>query len=497
MPLRRDGREDPLAEYRAKRDPARTAEPVPAAGRALPAGNDDTFVVQEHHTPRGRTGERVHWDLRLERDGVLKSWAVPKGPPTRKGPIRLAVPTEDHPLEYASFSGSITAGEYGGGEVTIWDAGRYATEKWDERHIIVTFDGQRLAGRYALFPLNDGAWNIRKLDDAQPARPVEEAAPPPAPMLASPGELPPAAEDAAWGYEFKWDGVRALARVAADGGVELFSRKSTEITVRYPEVARLPAALAGHAALVDGEIVAMDDQGRPDFGALQNRMHRTGPEVPKLAAAAPVTYLVFDLLAWDGEDLTAHPYAERRERLDGLGLSGHRWAVTPWFRGGDGVGADVLAASRDNHLEGVVAKKLDSPYRPGVRGAEWRKVKHFRTQSVVVGGWRPGQGRRAGTLGSLLFGVNDDEGRLVYAGHVGTGFTDAMLRELREAMTARPDPPFADKLPREVTRDAHWVEPTLVGEVAYAHWTAEGRLRHPSWRGLRDDLDPDDVVEEW
>jgi len=165
-------REDPLAEYRAKRDPARTAEPVPAAGSALPVGNDDTFVVQEHHTPRGRTGERVHWDLRLERDGVLKSWAVPKGPPTEQGPNRLAVPTEDHPLEYASFAGEIAAGEYGGGSVTIWDAGRYATEKWDERHIIVTFAGRRLAGRYALFPVDEKAWNIRKLDATPPpARP--------------------------------------------------------------------------------------------------------------------------------------------------------------------------------------------------------------------------------------------------------------------------------------------------------------------------------------
>ena len=483
---------DPLAEYRAKRDPRRTAEPVPAEDAPLPTGGDDTFVVQEHHTPRGRTGERVHWDLRLERDGVLKSWAVPKGPPTRRGPNRLAVPTEDHPLEYASFSGTIAAGEYGGGSVTIWDAGRYETEKWDERHIIVSFDGRRLAGRYVLFPLSDGTWNLRKLDDAQPAHPLGDV-PAPEPMLASPGGLPPAAEDDDWGYEFKWDGVRALARVT-DGRVQLFSRRSTDITVRYPEVTRAPAALAGHSGLVDGEIVALDDQGRPDFGALQNRMHRTGPEVPKLAAAVPVTYLVFDLLAWDGDDLTGRPYAERRERLDQLGLSGHRWAVTPWFRGG---GADVVAASRDNHLEGVVAKRLDSPYRPGVRSAEWRKVKHFRTQSVVIGGWRPGQGRRAGTLGSLLFGVNDDEGRLVYAGHVGTGFTEAMLRELREAMTPRADSPFADRLPREVTRDAQWVEPTLVGEVAYAHWTAEGRLRHPSWRGLRDDLDPDDVVEEW
>jgi bifunctional non-homologous end joining protein LigD len=483
-------RGDPLADYRAKRDPARTAEPVPAAGRPLPAGGDDTFVVQEHHTPRGRAGERVHWDLRLERDGVLKSWAVPKGPPTSPGTNRLAVPTEDHPLEYASFSGTIAAGEYGGGHVTIWDAGRYTTEKWDERHIIVAFEGRRLAGRYALFPLDDGPWNIRKLDSTPAPADVEARVP--LPMLATPGELPPPEEDDRWGYEFKWDGVRAVAAVRG-GTLGLTSRKGTDITVRYPEVARLPEGLAGHDAVVDGEIVAMDEQGRPDFGALQNRMHRTGPEVVRMAAAKPVTFLVFDLLSLDGEDLLARPYAERRERLDALGPSGHRWVLTPWFRGG---GERVQAASLENELEGVVAKRLDAPYQPGIRGPDWRKIKNFRSQAVVVGGWRPGQGRRAGGIGSLLFGVPDDEGRLVYAGHVGTGFTDADLEDLQRMLTPRKTCPFDGDLPREVTRDAHWVEPDLVGEVAYAVWTAEGRLRHPAWRGVRDDLEPDDVVIE-
>ena len=490
MPAASRGRRgDPLAEYRAKRNPRKTAEPVPEAGSPLPAGNDDTFVVQEHHTPRGRTGERVHWDLRLERDGVLKSWAVPKGPPLAQGSNRLAVPTEDHPLEYASFSGTIAAGEYGGGHVTIWDAGRYATEKWDERHIIVTFDGRRLSGRYALFPLNDGAWNIRKLD-ATPSPSVEEEVSAPLPMLATAGQLPE--DDAGWGYEFKWDGVRAVAAVR-NGALTLFSRKGTEITVRYPEVARLPAALAGHDAIVDGEIVAMDDRGRPDFGALQNRMHRTGPEVPRMAAAKPVTYLVFDLLEWDGEDLLDRPYAERRRRLDELGIGGHRWVATPWFEGG---GSDVLAASEENGLEGVVAKRLAAPYRPGLRSPDWRKIKTFRTQAVVVGGWRPGQGRREGTIGSLLVGVPDDEGRLVYVGHVGTGFSDSDLRDLQRMLTPRSTPAFEGALPREVTRDARWVEPDLVGEVAYAVWTADNRLRHPAWRGVRDDLEPDDVVVE-
>nr|WP_204332045.1 non-homologous end-joining DNA ligase [Geodermatophilus sabuli] len=453
----------------------------------MPRGDGDTFVVQEHHTPRGRTGERVHWDLRLERDGVLKSWAVPKGPPTTTGPSRLAVPTEDHPLEYAAFEGTIAAGEYGGGRVRIWDAGRYATEKWVDDHVTVAFDGRRLRGRYVLFRLADGTWNVRKLD---PGPAAVEA---PAPMLAATGELPAAAQDGQWGYEFKWDGVRAVA-VVQDGALTLWARSGTDITVRYPELARLPAQLAGHDAVLDGEVVAMDEHGRPDFGALQGRMHRTGPEVHRMAAAAPVTYLVFDLLGWDGESLLDLPYARRRERLDALALGGHRWASTPWFRGG---GAAVLAASRENGLEGVVAKRLDSAYRPGVRGPDWRKVKNVRTQAVVVGGWRPGQGRRAGGVGSLLVGLHDDEGRFVYAGHVGTGFTAQALRDLEPLFTPRRTTPFTGTLPREVTRDAHWVEPELVGEVAFAVWTTDGRMRHPSWRGLRDDLAPEDVVEEW
>ncbi len=326
-------------------------------------------------------------------------------------------------------------------------------------------------------------------------RPAALPEPPvPGPMLAVAGELPPASQDAAWGYEFKWDGVRALAAVH-DGRVELWARSGIPVTDRYPELVRPPETLRGADVVVDGEVVALDRLGRPDFGLLQNRMHRTGgAEVARLAAAAPVTFLVFDVLTVGGASLLDLPYGERRERLDGLGAQGQRWVTTPWFRGG---GAGVHAASRDNGLEGVVAKRLDSAYRPGVRAPEWRKVKHLRMQSVVVGGWRPGRGRRAGGVGSLLVGVHDDDGRLVYAGHVGTGFTDAALREIGGLLTARRTPPFADALPREVARDARWAEPGLVGEVAFAAWTADGRMRHPAWRGLREDLDVDDVVVEW
>ena len=481
---------DPLATHRARRDPTRTAEPVPPAGQ--PQDEDDTFVVHEHRTPRGRTGERVHWDLRLERDGVLRSWAVPEGPPLEPGVNRLAVPTEDHPPEHAASSGTIATGEHGGGVPTIWDAGRYATEKWADDHVTVAFAGQRLTGRYVLSRLPGGTWNLRRLD---PDPVVEEAVagvpedlPP---MLAALGELPPA-DDPRWAYEFKWDGVRALAHVRS-GRLRLRARSGNDVTATYPELQALPAALAGRDAVLDGEVVALDAAGRPDFGLLQGRMHRTGPEVARLAAAAPVSYLVFDLLALDGESLLALPYTERRERLDALGVASDRWVTTPWFRG---TGDQVQAASAEFGLEGVVAKRLDSVYRPGGRGPDWRKVKNLRTQSVVVGGWRPGAGRRAGGIGSLLLGVHDGTGRLVFAGHVGTGFTATALADLAPLLTARATSPFADALPREVTRDAHWVRPTLVGEVTFGEWTREGRLRHPSWRGLRDDLDPDDVVVE-
>ncbi|MCZ2814042.1 non-homologous end-joining DNA ligase [Modestobacter sp. VKM Ac-2979] len=315
------------------------------------------------------------------------------------------------------------------------------------------------------------------------------------PMLAAVGDLP-ADGDLRWGYEFKWDGVRALAHVRS-GRLRLRARSGNDVTARYPELGPLPAALAGRGAVVDGEVVALDARGRPDFGLLQGRMHRTGPEMARLAAAAPVSYLVFDLLALDGESLLGLPYTARRDRLDALGLGSDRWVTTPWFRGdAAGVGQQVQGASRENGLEGVVAKRLDSVYRPGGRGPDWRKVKNFRTQSVVVGGWRPGAGRRAGGIGSLLLGVHDEDGRLAFAGHVGTGFTARALADLEPLLTPRATAPFADALPREVTRDAHWVEPTLVGEVVFTEWTREGRLRHPSWRGLRADQAPADVAVE-
>jgi bifunctional non-homologous end joining protein LigD len=280
----------------------------------------------------------------------------------------------------------------------------------------------------------------------------------------------------------------------------LSSRKGTDITVRYPELARLPEVLTHHDAVLDGEVVAMDEQGRPSFGALQSRMHVTNAaQVRRLAEMTPVTYLVFDVLYLDGRSLLDLPYVDRREILESLELAGPSWQTPPHFPGGgkNSVGTAVFAASREQGLEGVIAKRLDSRYLPGTRSDCWLKVKNLRTQEVVIGGWKPGEGRRKGAIGSLLLGVPGEDG-LDYVGHVGTGFTDKMLRELEADLEPlrRDDSPFATTVPREHARDAQWVEPQIVGEVVFGEWTRDGRLRHPAWRGLRPDKSVAEVTRE-
>jgi bifunctional non-homologous end joining protein LigD len=312
-------------------------------------------------------------------------------------------------------------------------------------------------------------------------------------MLALLGELPPAQDDAAWAYEMKWDGVRALVYVEA-GAVRLVSRNGIDMTRSYPEFADLGGQLAKRQALLDGEIVALDDAGRPSFSKLQRRMHVYGKgAAAQLVTTDPAVLLIFDLLQLDGELLLAKPYIERRERLESLGLEGAAWHVPPAFHGG---GADAVRASQDQRLEGVVAKRLMSTYAPGKRTGDWVKIKNVRAQEVVVGGWKPGAGSRAGRVGSLLLGLPDGD-TLRYIGKVGTGFTGGALDEMGRLFAARrrTTSPFA-AVPRLDARDAHWIRPDLVGEVAFAEWTVDGRLRHPSWRGWRDDKRPDQVVLE-
>lgn len=313
------------------------------------------------------------------------------------------------------------------------------------------------------------------------------------PMLATSGTLP--SGDTGWAFEMKWDGLRALALISG-GKVRLTSRTGRDITLVYPELAGLAAAADAQQAVLDGEIVAFGDGAWPDFEALQQRMNiSTAAQASTLAASVPVSFLAFDLLWLDGRPLLDEPYVRRRELLDGLGLDGGSWQVPPAFIGESG--ADIQAVSRQQRLEGVMAKRLQSRYDPGRRTTSWRKIKNVRRQEVVIGGWKPGEGGRAGWIGSLLVGVYE-HGELVYSGHVGTGFTQQTLQMLgqRLAPLRRDDPPFAGTIPPGDARFAQWVDPELVAEVAFADWTKSGRLRAPSYKGLRNDKDATEVVRE-
>ncbi len=310
------------------------------------------------------------------------------------------------------------------------------------------------------------------------------------PMLATAAPLPK--DDDAWAFEVKWDGVRAL--VAVDGGrLTVCSRNGNDVTGSYPELLGLTEQLGARQVLLDGEIVAVDGQGRADFGRLQSRMH-VGRPTTALLLSTPVRLLAFDLLHLDGASLLASGYDQRRAALAELGLDGGHWQVPECFHGN---GQAVSDATRAQGLEGIVAKRRDSRYLPGRRSECWLKVKHVRRTSAVIAGWKPGEGGRAGRIGSLLLGVQTAQG-LTYAGHVGTGFSATGLAELGRRLAAlrRDESPFATAVPREHVRFAQWVDPVLVCDVDYAEWTRDGRLRHPSFKGLREDVPAEEVTRE-
>jgi bifunctional non-homologous end joining protein LigD len=461
-----------LASYKKKRDFEKTAEP--AGGKRGRRSKLPRFVVQEHHA------RRLHWDLRLEHDGVLASWAIPNGIPQDPKENRKAVHTEDHPIEYIDFEGEIPKGEYGAGTMKVWDTGTYEAEKFRDDEVIVTFHGERLTGRYVLFRAgkDERDWMIHRMDP--PVDPDREPMPEHlVPMLAGAGKLP--ADEERWSFEIKWDGVRALV-YSQPGRFRIEGRRLTDMTDRYPELRPLNRQLGSRDAVLDGEIVAFDENGRPSFERLQSRMHLTGESrVKRRAKEIPVVLAIFDLLYLDDRSLMALPYEERRAKLEELGLEGPNWR-TPAAHPGEG--SALKDASEQQGLEGIVAKRLGSPYEPGRRSPHWIKVKNKRRQELVIGGWLPGEGKRENTIGALLVGLHEPDGRFRYAGRVGSGFTDRALRELEELLAPlrRRGSPFEGE-PRP-PRGAAFVEPELACEVEYTEWTSEGLLRHPVYKGL-------------
>ncbi len=312
-------------------------------------------------------------------------------------------------------------------------------------------------------------------------------------MLATAGTLP--TDDSGWAYEMKWDGLRALGFIAG-GKVRFASRTTRDITHVYPELAGLATASGVRQAVLDGEIVAFGGGEWPDFEVLQQRMNiASAAQAKQLATEVPVSFLAFDLLWLNGRSLLDLPYSRRRAQLEGLDLNAVNWQVPPSFTGE--AGADIQSVSREHDLEGVMAKRVQSRYEPGRRSTAWRKIKNVNRQEVVIGGWKPGEGGRAGWIGSLLVGVYEGD-QLVYAGHVGTGFSQQVLRMLGDRLEPlhRTASPFGTSVPPEDARFARWVEPALVADVAFAGWTKSGRLRAPAYKGLRSDKDPSEVIRE-
>ncbi len=504
-----------LRAYRRKRRFDRT--PEPEGGQAASSGRL-RFVVQEHHA---RT---VHWDFRLEMEGVLRSWAVPKGPSLDPAVRRLAVLVEDHPLEYGDFEGVIPPGNYGAGTVMLWDQGTYdclegdPAEAFRKGKLTVVLHGHKLRGEFHLVRTKGGGgrhWLLFKGKDAhavtgydpsgtrsvRTGRTVEEVrrgdprgqdpgGPDPFPEPFPP-MLAQAAQEAFdhpdWFFEPKWDGLRALAFVR-EGRVTLRNRAGRSVEDRYPELVEALSQLP--PCVLDGEVIAPDESGRPDFARLQERMHLTEPsQVRRAAERIPVRYVVFDVLYWSGKDLRSRPFEERRRVLEGLPLT------SPLIRGEAirEAGRALFEAVRALGLEGVVAKRADSPYLAGVRSDRWRKVKARHTEEAVVVGFTPGRGHRAATFGALVLAQRDAFGRLVHAGQVGGGFRDAQvraLRELLEPLRVR-DCPLAGEA--KVPRGVRWVRPEVVVEVAHAGRTPEGKLRFPVFVRVREDRTPEDV----
>jgi bifunctional non-homologous end joining protein LigD len=519
-----------LEQYRKKRNAKVTPEPDVAPSRKgrESDGGSLTFVVQRH------AASRLHYDFRLECDGVLKSWAVPKGPSIDPSVRRMAVMVEDHPLSYATFEGQIPKGQYGGGEVIVWDEGTYIpdeepppkTKKEAERlvregleHGKLTFvlKGVKLKGAWTLVRTKeDDQWLlIKKSDDhASTERDILaneksvrsglttddiEAGKRPSPkratsarrrwqeiitpMLATEVKAPFNSKE--WAFELKLDGIRAIATVD-NGSVVLRSRNGKEITDQFPEVVAGLAALPLTRFAIDGELVIMDGEGRPSFQALMDRFHlENGRTIRERAAAAPTVFYAFDLLYHEDKDLRLLPYRERRRRLEELEPTARSIRVLDSF---PQRGEDLYEHALDLGFEGIVGKQLDSTYQSGVRSPHWVKIKSYKTAEFVVGGFTTGEGARRSTYGALLLGEYID-GKLIYVGNVGGGFSDTALRQMYEQLEAlhSDECPFAEK--PSLRGKPHWVQPKIWVEVRFMTWTRDRRLRFPVFVRQRPDLE--------
>ncbi len=518
-----------LEEYRRKRRFDLTPEP---SGKDAQATSENTFVVQKH------AARRLHYDFRLAINGTLKSWAVPKGPSLSSADKRLAVQTEDHPLEYGGFEGKIPEGSYGAGTVMVWDRGTFnvegtldARKQLEREEIKFNLNGEKLRGSFVLVKLRhsekgnewlmmkhkdaaeDSAWNIEEHDGSvltgRTLEEIKEELPPKRkaspiraaelqgarkcsmpsrvePMLATLTDRP--FSDPNWLFEIKWDGVRALARIENDA-LTLRSRTGVDMDKRYPELASLPDALAARQAILDGEIVALDTLGHSDFELLQERMHVRAPS-ESLLSRVPVVYFAFDLLYCDGYDLRETPLLDRKQLL-------HRLLRTSeQFRYSDHQlehGKELFGLAEQNGLEGIVAKRADSPY-VGDRSPYWVKLKITKTVDAVVGGWSAPRSA-ALPFGSLLLGLYQGK-KLRFIGHVGSGFDAKKLKEVTSKLKelAAPACPF-DTVP-ETNERPSWVSPVLVARVKFSGWTQEHSLRHPVFLALREDARPMDCQLE-
>ena len=467
-----------LSEYKRKRDPAKTPEPF---GGKEGKTTEPIFVVQRH------AARSLHYDFRLERDGALLSWAVPKGVPLEPGEQHLAVHVEDHPLEYATFAGEIPKGEYGAGTVEIWDNGTYELlEEKKNGGLTVRLHGKKLEGTWTLVPAhlggNEKNWLIlRKRDDMAPA--PKRSGRTYKPMLATLAEDVP--RGAGWTFEVKWDGYRAIA-TESGGDVTLTSRNGNDLTTRFQSVAReIPKAVKTPDCVLDGEVCALDESGRSSFSAMQQGK-----------AGTPIVYYVFDVLEIEGEPVIDLPLVERRKLLEGL-LDRRNKTVRLSETFDDGQA--LLEGAKQQRLEGIMAKRGDSKYLPGKRTRDWLKVKTHYEQEFVIAGYTKGTGRRASSFGSLVLGYYAGN-ELVYAGNVGTGFNSKEIDKLLDLLRPlhRDIPSFREvpKMPKVRKGDVIWVEPKLVAEVEFAEWTHDGRLRAPAYKGLREDKAAEDVRRE-